>query len=208
VSARGRAFPQAREDPLVAQILVEWDLDAKQAAEREGEGELAVDVERPDRCAVCDALGALIGHGRYRRWADLVAVMIPRWLCKLCRRTTSALPMCLASHVGHKLATVEKAVAGRLRGLTYRQVVAAVGGERIDQRKVRRWTRRFRQRAAAYLESLPGMGGAGPILDRLARYAGATRPGSVWVAVRRRIFRERGEVWYPFGFHRVPVVTG
>ncbi|MCX6872419.1 MAG: hypothetical protein NTW21_01205 [Verrucomicrobia bacterium] len=55
-------------------------------------------VARPEECAICGKSGGMRPHGYYPRWVTVpgpimrLLIQIRRFLCCLCRRTTSMLP--------------------------------------------------------------------------------------------------------------------
>jgi len=166
-------------NPTVAQILVDLELDANRV-------EVVAEAARPSCCGCCGAEGTLRRHGSYRRYAGNTLVYILRWLCRVCRRTTSTLPISLCSWVSHRFETVQRAVAAVGSGESYRRVARQLG-QSVSWQQVRRWARRFTV-VKGYLASLLGIG-SGAVGD--------------WLPLRRRLFAERLEVWHPFGFHRV-----
>lgn len=79
-----------------------------------------VTVQRPQQCPFCKAERCMIAHDWYVRRKPLQATLDPpvplwirRWLCKVCKHTTSLLPDVLHRHRHYVMAVIAQALLWR-----------------------------------------------------------------------------------------------
>lgn len=125
-----------------------------------------VAVQRPERCPYCRAGQCMIGHGWYARSKPLLATLDPpvpvwvrRWLCKMCKRTTSLLPDVLHRYRHYGMAVIAQALLWRyVHGWTWVEIQARLCGEAdpampsLDS--LMRWGKAFECQAMAWLNGL------------------------------------------------------
>jgi len=97
------------------------------------------------KCTCCGAANALHKHGSYSRQPDrpmfygqksLNPVRILRYICKLCRKTCSVLPECIAPLRWYQWAIQQLVLQQRLDGATW-EVINQISG--ISIKTCRRW---------------------------------------------------------------------
>jgi hypothetical protein len=108
------------------------------------------DRYRPPHCRQCGGQQPLVGHGCYHR--TLVdsgfdgRIRVPRYWCRLCRRTVSLLPYFALPWLRSSLAVISLFLVARLlRGLTL--VAAAAAQPTMPYQRGQFWVRRFRHQA-------------------------------------------------------------
>jgi transposase-like protein len=105
------------------------------------------DAYRPERCPHCGAAG-LHHHGYYARNAPrgeglalvLEPVLIPRFLCRCCRRSCSRLPACLSPRRQYRWRLQQMVLERLLAGASLREAARASAPSRHT---VGRWWRRL-----------------------------------------------------------------
>jgi hypothetical protein len=112
-------------------------------------------VYEPSACPECQASGCLVRYGVYwRKLRDgehVYRIPIQRWLCKVCRRTVSALPDFLVRFRWYVVGVIQGVVAGREEGGASWAQMQAQAGAGPHVRTMQRWCKSFGGEAARWL---------------------------------------------------------
>lgn len=111
----------------------------------------APEVYRLPACPHCDLCNPWM-HGYYQRKADrsvssaatLNPVLVPRFCCRGCGRTSSRLPLAIAPRRWHPWAAQQRVLMSLLAGASLRQASALAG---IVRRTARRWWHWLKERS-------------------------------------------------------------
>ncbi len=140
------------------QILHPFSGSIHQYCERLNDSDDA-DRRRPQCCFLCKANKPLIAHGFYCRTVvdqgcDMI-IRVRRYLCRLCRRTTSLLPEFLLPFVRFSILIPALFLTARLlEGKTIAASAAAAGMTDMPYQRGQNWLRRFQNHAAALSAAL------------------------------------------------------
>ena len=121
----------------------------------ENEGHKA--CPRPVGCGHCGAVGRMVGHGSYRRkpkdqerawW-----IRVRRWLCQVCRRTTSCLPSFLLPWRHYRVGVIQGVLVRRLEVEgSWAEVVAGCSQQGVPAlRTMQRWVGALADQATDWL---------------------------------------------------------
>jgi len=104
----------------------------------------------------------MVGHGVYRRKPKdrerAYRVPVPRWRCRVCRKTVSCLPNFLLSRRHYVVAVIQAVLVKRVEGeASWSEVVAGCSDEGLPAlRTMQRWGVAFASRAATWLLAVAG----------------------------------------------------
>lgn len=144
---------------------------------------------RPERCPRCGSAGRMIGHWCYPRKKPLEATLEPpqaiqvrRWLCTVCKHTTSLLPDVLHRYRHYVWAVIGAALLRRLvLGQTWTQIQAALSQMPDDVApapsvdSLRRWCKAYAGYAWVWLQAvLAVLATVWPQLAQLNAHGGQT----------------------------------
>ncbi len=127
-----------------------------------------VAADRPEACPLCQAADHMIGHGSYPRQKPLEATPDPpqplkirRWLCTVCKHTTSMLPDILHRYRHYVWATIGSALLRRfVLRQTWTQIQTALSQMPDDVApapsvdSLRRWCQAYAGYAQAWLKAM------------------------------------------------------
>ncbi len=167
---------------------------------------------RPSGCPLCQALNSLIGHGFYPREPldqdQAYRILIKRWRCKGCHRTTSSLPSFLLPFRHYLLAVIEQVLVSRHeQQVSHAQVAQQCAPEGFPTpRTLGRWISSFANQAPRWLlavqETLAHHHSASPLLDVLGPLAGPTNAPAALLFAAGHLLAFAKTVWAELACHR------
>jgi hypothetical protein len=112
-------------------------------------------VYEPGACPMCQGKGCLVRHGVYwrkpRDREKVYPIPIQRWLCKVCRKTISALPDFVMRYRWYLVEVIHGVVTGREEEGTSWAQLQAQGGAGPHVRTMQRWCRSLGGEASRWL---------------------------------------------------------
>lgn len=167
---------------------------------------------RPSGCPLCQALNSLIGHGFYPREPldqdQTYRILIKRWRCKGCHRTTSSLPSFLLPFRHYLLAVIQQVLTARHEDEASHAQVAQLCGPRgfPSPRTLGRWLHSFADQAPRWLlavqEALARHHSASPLLDVLGCGAGPCNAPVALLFATSHLLAFAKAVWAELVCHR------